>query len=158
MWFTLPSDVPSLSHLSSSPAAVLASLGHCCRSADAAVCRYGHVVKCTGFSKDSKGNVTEVTVEKDASYEGKKPPKGVIHWVAQPKPGQDPEPMEVRLYSMLFKSPEPDSLDDYLEDLDTDSLEIIKGAYGTAPLYQAKARTSSLFPSLPSSPPALPLS
>jgi hypothetical protein len=84
-----------------------------------------------------------VTVEKDADYEGKKPPKGVIHWVAQPKPGQDPEPMEVRLYSMLFKSPEPDSLDDFLEDLDPDSLEIIKGAYGTSPLYNAKVRTSS---------------
>lgn len=46
------------------------------------------MVKCTGFSKDDEGKVTEVAVEIDSSYEGKKPPKGVIHWVSQAKPGQ----------------------------------------------------------------------
>eukprot|EP00193_Tetraselmis_chui_P006197 CAMPEP_0177757330 /NCGR_PEP_ID=MMETSP0491_2-20121128/3583_1 /TAXON_ID=63592 /ORGANISM="Tetraselmis chuii, Strain PLY429" /LENGTH=780 /DNA_ID=CAMNT_0019272969 /DNA_START=69 /DNA_END=2411 /DNA_ORIENTATION=+ len=102
--------------------------------------RYAHVVKCTGMSKVN-GVVNEVTVEvDDKSFEGKKPPKGIIHWVAQPKPGQDPEPMEVRLYTMLFKSEEPEASEDFLQDLDPASLEIVRGAYGHSPLYNAKPR------------------
>lgn len=130
------------------------------------------MVKCTGFSKVN-GVVNEVTVElDDKSFEGKKPPKGVIHWVAQPKPGQvrhqrrvqarkqvrrpgkdgppdapscpcahqDPAPMEVRLYTMLFKSEEPEAAENFLDDMDPDSLEILQGAYGSAPLYNAKVR------------------
>eukprot|EP00951_Prasinocladus_malaysianus_P020442 scaffold167211_cov46-Prasinocladus_malaysianus.AAC.1 len=51
---------------------------------------------------------------------------------------QDPEPMEVRLYTMLFKSAEPEAAEDFLDDLDPDSLEILQGAFGSPPLYAAK--------------------
>eukprot|EP00873_Tetraselmis_striata_P027831 jgi/Tetstr1/448095/TSEL_035394.t1 len=102
--------------------------------------RYAHVVKCTGFSKVN-GVVNEVTVElDDKSFEGKKPPKGVIHWVSQPVPGKDPEPMEVRLYTMLFKSEEPEAAENFLDDMDPDSLEVLQGAYSSPPLYSAKPR------------------
>jgi hypothetical protein len=40
-----------------------------------------------------------VTVEvDDKSFEGKKPPKGIIHWVAQPKPGQVTQPKKSNRY------------------------------------------------------------
>jgi hypothetical protein len=46
--------------------------------------------------------------------------------------------MEVRLYTMLFKSEEPEASEDFLQDLDPASLEIVRGAYGHSPLYNAK--------------------
>ena len=41
------------------------------------------------------GRVLEVEVEYTRDYKGQKPPKGVLNWVAQPSPGQDPQLMEV---------------------------------------------------------------
>jgi hypothetical protein len=43
--------------------------------------------------------VTEVQAEADTSFVAggsRKPPKGVLNWVGQPAPGQDPERAEVR--------------------------------------------------------------
>uniref|UniRef100_A0A061SG32 glutamine--tRNA ligase n=1 Tax=Tetraselmis sp. GSL018 TaxID=582737 RepID=A0A061SG32_9CHLO len=86
--------------------------------------RYAYVVKCTDFKKDGDGRVSEVSVEIDRSYEGKKPP----------------EPVEVRLYSNLFKSADPDAADNFLDDLSDNSLEVLRNAYGTPPIYNAKVR------------------
>lgn len=52
----------------------------------------------TGYSTGPDGSVTEVQAEADLEFVaggGKKPPKGVLNWVAQPAPGQDPEQAEV---------------------------------------------------------------
>lgn len=40
----------------------------------------------------------ELTAEADLGYagSGRKPPKGVLNWVAQPAPGVEPEAAEVR--------------------------------------------------------------
>ena len=38
----------------------------------------------------------ELSAEADLSPAGKKPPKGVLNWVAQPAPGQEPLKFEVR--------------------------------------------------------------
>mmetsp|Transcript_19519 Transcript_19519/g.43106 ORF Transcript_19519/g.43106 Transcript_19519/m.43106 type:complete len:145 (-) Transcript_19519:30-464(-) len=100
--------------------------------------RYAYIVKCIGYTKDADGCVTEVQVEADLSPVGKKLPKGVLNWVAQPQPGAAPTQAEVRVYDVLFKSDDPASLDDFLEDMNPTSLEVIKGAYVSQQLASAK--------------------
>ena len=80
--------------------------------------RYGYVVKCTGFEKDSAGNVTHVRCEyipdtKSGSpgAEGVKV-KGNIHWLS----ARHAEPAEVRLYDRLFGVPHPGRERDFVED------------------------------------------
>ena len=59
--------------------------------------RYAYIIKCTGFTMDpSTGKVVELQAEADLAPAGKKPPKGILNWVAQPKPGQEPIKAEVR--------------------------------------------------------------
>ncbi|GAA6044303.1 hypothetical protein JCM8097_006758 [Rhodosporidiobolus ruineniae] len=69
-----------------------------------------------------------------AKYESDAPaslkPKGWIHWVANaPSRGSPVRVKETRLFRRLFKSDNPGALGDkYLEDLNPDSLEVVKGA------------------------------
>lgn len=51
-----------------------------------------------GHSKGNDGRVACVEVEADLGYasSGRKPPKGVLNWVGQPQPGQEPLQFEVR--------------------------------------------------------------
>lgn len=91
--------------------------------------RYAFVIKCTGFTKDAAGNVTEVAAERVFDYAEKKPPKGILHWVSADAPGlAGALEAEVRIYDKLFKSQSPGELDDWLEDLNPTSLEVVKGA------------------------------
>lgn len=52
----------------------------------------------TGYKTGPDGSVVELTAEADLGYatSGRKPPKGVLNWVGQPAPGQEPEQAEVR--------------------------------------------------------------
>ncbi|GAX82347.1 hypothetical protein CEUSTIGMA_g9776.t1 [Chlamydomonas eustigma] len=100
--------------------------------------KYAYIVKCTGFTKDPTGKVVELQVEADLAPAGKKPPKGVLNWVAQPTPGQEPPTAEARIYDYLFKSEDPGTMDEWLEDLDKESLQVIKGVYVTPALARAK--------------------
>lgn len=43
----------------------------------------------------------------DPDFQSKKPPKGVLNWVGQPAPGQEPPTFEARLYDVLFNSQNP---------------------------------------------------
>ncbi|PRW56443.1 glutamine--tRNA ligase [Chlorella sorokiniana] len=100
--------------------------------------RYAYPVTCTGFSKDASGRVTEVQATYDPDFASKKPPKGVLNWVGQPAPGKEPPTFEARLYDVLFKGQNPAALDDWLGDLNPESLVAVKGAYATPELAQAK--------------------
>ena len=64
--------------------------------------------------------------------------QGVLNWVAQPRPGQEPASFEARLYDVLFSSPTPSALDDWLADLNPRSLEVVRGAYASPALADAK--------------------
>ncbi|GAA5906837.1 hypothetical protein JCM5296_001954 [Sporobolomyces johnsonii] len=57
-------------------------------------------------------------------------PKGWIHWVAEHEPTASPVAVaETRVFRRLFKSDNPAALGDkYLDDLDPDSLTVVKGA------------------------------
>lgn len=91
--------------------------------------RYAYVVKYAGHVKDpATGRITEVHVEAELDSTGKKPPKGILNWVSQPSPGQDPPTAEARIYDYLFKSEDPtDHGDVWLEDMNKDSLEVVHG-------------------------------
>jgi hypothetical protein len=55
--------------------------------------------------------------------------QGVLNWVAEPRPGVAPPAMEARLYGTLFRSQSPGDLgDDWLADLNPDSLAVVRGA------------------------------
>lgn len=62
--------------------------------------------------------------------------QGVLNWVGQPAPGQLPTTFEARLYDVLFKSPTPP--DDWVNDLNPESLQVVKGAYASRQLAAAK--------------------
>ncbi len=51
--------------------------------------------------------------------------KGTIHWLS----AADAVPAEVRLYGNLFNSAEPPSGDDFLSDLNPDSLQVLPHAW-----------------------------
>ncbi|GMH32257.1 hypothetical protein BSKO_00091 [Bryopsis sp. KO-2023] len=102
--------------------------------------RYAYPITCTSFEKDQDGNVTQLTCEYDADFHksGKKPPKGVLNWVGQPKPGKEPMKIEARIFNLLFKSANPNECDNWLDDLNPESKEVINGAMGNPSLLQAK--------------------
>ena len=102
-----------------------------------AILRYAYPVLCTGFTEGAGGVVEEIQVE--VVEPGSVKPKGVLHWVAQPKPGKEPLSVELRLYSSLFKSLDPQSLGGkWLDDVDHDSKQIVTCAYASPVLADAK--------------------
>ncbi|HWI41041.1 MAG TPA: glutamine--tRNA ligase/YqeY domain fusion protein [Verrucomicrobiae bacterium] len=90
--------------------------------------RYACIVKCTGFSRDADGRITEVRCEFDPESRGgganaDRKVKGIIHWVSAPRSAQ----AEVRLYDRLFAAANPAG-DDWKEQLNPASLEVLADA------------------------------
>ena len=90
--------------------------------------KYGHVIECTGATKDAKGQVTEVQAQlipdtkSGTSGSDAVKVKGVITWVAV----SDAVQAEVRLYDRLFTVEHPGAGDrDFLEELNADSLQTV---------------------------------
>ena len=91
--------------------------------------KYGHVIECTGFTKDAAGNVTEVHATVISDTKSGTPGsasvkvKGVITWVAV----ADSLSAEVRLYDRLFTDEHPDAGGkDFLATLNPNSLKTIQ--------------------------------
>ena len=89
--------------------------------------KYGHVVECTGCSKDPDGSVTQVHARVLPDTKSGTPGsdavkvKGVITWVAV----ADGLLAEVRLYDRLFTEPQPDAGGrDFLASLNPRSLRV----------------------------------
>ncbi len=99
-----------------------------------------YVIKCIGCDKDADGNVIAVHAEVDEASRGGNPADGrkiksTIHWV-DAKTALD---AEIRLYDRLFTVEAPDLADcNYLDFINPDSLEIVKGAKVEASLKNAK--------------------
>lgn len=87
-----------------------------------------YVIKCTGFTKDSSGRITEVHADYDPETRGGNTPdgrkvKGTIHWVD----ASTAIDFQTRLYSNLFSAADPDSGDqDYLAAINQNSLEVLE--------------------------------
>ena len=94
--------------------------------------RYASVILCEDVVTDEAGQPVEVrcVVDAAASAPGSKPPKGVIHWVAEPQPGVSPPRLEARLYDHLFKSEDVNAIEgDWLADMNPDSEVVLSGGF-----------------------------
>jgi glutaminyl-tRNA synthetase len=91
--------------------------------------RYGYAVKCHDVIKDDLGNVIELHCTYDPeSARGKtadgRKIKGIIHWVSA-KHSVD---AEVRSYDRLFKLPNPSTAENFIEQINPDSLQVFPNA------------------------------
>ncbi len=88
--------------------------------------RFGYIIKCEEVVKDADGNVTELHCSYDpetrsGAGSSDRKVKGTIHWVS----AAHGVPATVRLYDRLFTVPDPNSVDDFMEVLNPDSLETV---------------------------------
>ena len=99
--------------------------------------RGSYVIKCNEVIKNAEGIVTELRCTYDPDTLGKNPEgrkvKGVIHWVSE----QHSYSAEIRLYDRLFTVPNPDNEDNFLDAINTDSLEVLNGCRVEVTLAQA---------------------
>jgi glutaminyl-tRNA synthetase len=90
--------------------------------------RWAYFVTCNEIVKNEAGEVVELLCTYDPETKGGQAPdgrrvKGTIHWVS----AAHARDAEVRLYDHLFKSENPGSLDDFHQDLNSDSLKTLTG-------------------------------
>jgi len=88
--------------------------------------RYAYLVTCREVVRDASGEIVELRCTHGPESKGGNAPDGrrvkaTLHWVS----ATHAVPAEVRLYQALFKSAEPGG-DDFLEDLNPDSLEVLR--------------------------------
>ena len=88
--------------------------------------RYGYLVTCTDVVKDDSGEVVELRCTYDPETRGGHAPdgrrvRGTIHWVS----AQHALPIQVRLFDRLFTTVRPDEEDDFLNNLNPASLEVL---------------------------------
>ena len=100
--------------------------------------RGSYVIRCNEVIKNAEGASIELHCTYDADTLGKNPEgrkvKGVIHWVSE----QQSHPAEVRLYDRLFKVPNPDNEENFLNAINTNSLEVLTDCRVEASLLDAQ--------------------
>ncbi|TXJ09612.1 MAG: glutamine--tRNA ligase/YqeY domain fusion protein [Acinetobacter sp.] len=88
--------------------------------------RHAYVMKCDEVIKDENGDVIELKCSVDVDTLGKNPEgrkvKGVIHWVSVSKG----IPAEVRIYDRLFSIADPEQGEDFINNLNPDSLQVVQ--------------------------------
>ena len=87
--------------------------------------RYGYFITCKDVIKNDAGEVVELRCTYDPETRGGNAPdgrkvKGTIHWVS----ASEGIPAEVRLYNLLFTSPQPDAAN-FASQVNPDSLEVV---------------------------------
>lgn len=95
-----------------------------------------HPVHCTNYKKDASGKVVEIECTYENEGEFKKP-KTYIHWVAEsPKHNSPVKLDELRIYERLFMHDNPETVEGgYLNDINSHSLEVVKGAIAEVGMY-----------------------
>lgn len=88
--------------------------------------RHAYVIKCNEVIKDAQGEVIELKCTIDPDTLGKNPEgrkvKGVLHWVDSAKG----VPAEVRVYERLFTTANPELGDDFLQNLNPESVKVFQ--------------------------------
>ena len=94
--------------------------------------KYAYYITCTEVIKDPDGKITELICEYDPESRGGDSPdgrkvKGTIQWVE----ASTAKACEIRLYDRLFKTPDPDKVEeggDFTDNLNPESLQTINTA------------------------------
>jgi glutaminyl-tRNA synthetase len=101
--------------------------------------RNAYVIRCDEAVKDEDGNIVELRCSYDPDTLGRNPEgrkvRGVIHWVS----ARHGLKAEVRLYDRLFKSPSPGRGGNFLDDLNPDSLRVLRDCVVEPSLAEAAA-------------------
>ena len=92
--------------------------------------RYAYFITCTDVVKDESGEVVELRCTYDPATRGGDAPDGrkvkaTLHWVAAERAMR----AEVRLYDRLFNVPQPGKDGEFIADLNSASLEVLKRCY-----------------------------
>lgn len=92
--------------------------------------RFAYFVTCNEVVKDETGEIVELRCSYDPETKGGNAPdgrkvRGTIHWVSASHALES----EVRLYNSLFENPKDGNAEDYLDKLNSDSLEILRGCF-----------------------------
>ncbi|WP_180124266.1 glutamine--tRNA ligase/YqeY domain fusion protein [Acinetobacter sp. YH12097] len=99
--------------------------------------RHAYVIKCDEVIKDENGEVVELKCSIDPETLGKNPEgrkvKGVVHWVSASKGIA----AEIRIYDRLFTESDPEVGDDFLANLNPESLKVVQAVIEPA-LAEAK--------------------
>ena len=108
--------------------------------------RYAYYVTCTDVIKDQQGNVTELRCSYDPESRGGKSPdgrkvKGTIHWVSK----QHALPVQVNLYDRLFNTPNPAAAENFLQEINPESLQILETCFAEPDLINAQAQSGVQF-------------
>jgi len=88
--------------------------------------RFGYIITCEEVIKNDAGEVVELRCTYDPDTRSgtgtsDRKVKGTIHWVS----ASHAIPAKVRLYDRLFTVPDPNSVDDFMSVLNSDSLETV---------------------------------
>ena len=91
--------------------------------------RYAYFITCREAVKNANGEVTELRCTYDPATRGGNAPDGrkvkaTIHWVA----AEHSVPAELRLYNPLFTRPDPKGGENFVADLNPNSLEVLSNA------------------------------
>ncbi len=105
--------------------------------------KHAYYITCKEVIKDAQGNVIELRCELDPESRGGSTPdgrrvKGTLHWVS----ASEGIKAEVRLYDHLFKQENPDKVEegtDFLDNINPDSLEVLKDCVVEPALAEVKA-------------------
>ncbi|MEC9096926.1 MAG: glutamine--tRNA ligase/YqeY domain fusion protein [Planctomycetota bacterium] len=105
--------------------------------------RYGFFITCQNVIKDEEGDIVELRCTYDPETRGGQAPdgrkvKGTIHWVSV----EHSVDAEVRLYDHLFQTQYPNDAEEgrtYLDNLNPNSLEVLKNCKLEASLGEAKS-------------------
>ena len=104
--------------------------------------KFAYYIVCENVIKDGNGEITEIHCSYDPntkggmSEDGRKV-RGTLHWVS----AQECIEAEVRLYDRLFMSDNPENNGDFIDDLNSESLSVIKKAKLEASLSTASTET-----------------
>ena len=88
--------------------------------------RYAFFITCTDVVKDTSGEIIEVRCTYDPETRGGNAPdgrkvKGTIHWVSS----EHAQDAEIRLYNPLYVCPHPGSENDFIDDINPNSIEVL---------------------------------
>ena len=90
--------------------------------------RYAFFITCTEIIKDGDGKILEVRCTYDPETRGGNAPdgrkvKGTIHWVSV----EHAQEAEIRLYNSLYTCPHPGTENDFVDDINPKSIEVLSG-------------------------------